>query len=192
MLQRAAQEIQADLVLIDAGSDLGSISRATLIATQQVVLPLGPSLFSLQALRSLGPVLRNWRKGWQERLDKLSVESTTTFPTNPMQILGYVVMRHGTYSSRLAINFNRWFFEIPEIYYSAVLDEPENKLIDVNEDPHNLFVFNYHDVLLPIAIEEHKPMFALKLLGSLKNAASQCHKDFRNLAQRLVLEQVLL
>jgi hypothetical protein len=189
MLQKAAQEIGAELILIDAGSNLSAISRATLIAAQHIILPLAPSLFSLHALRSLGPVLRNWRKDWQKYLDKLSADNTTTFPNDPMQILGYIVIRHGAYESRLVINYKSWFYKIPEIYYDAVMAEPENKLITVNEDPYNLFVLEYHDVLLPLAIEAHKPMFALKtadeVFGTLIYVVNKCLIDFRKIVRRI-------
>jgi chromosome partitioning protein len=70
ILQAGAQEHQADAVLIDLGPNLGAINRAALIASDFVVIPLGPDLFSLQGLENLGPALRRWREGWTERLQK--------------------------------------------------------------------------------------------------------------------------
>ena len=67
-LQKAAAKREADVVLIDLGPNLGAINRVALIASDFVVIPLGPDLFSLQGLVNLGPALRSWRDGWQKRL----------------------------------------------------------------------------------------------------------------------------
>ncbi len=63
VIQIAATEHDADVVLVDLGPTLGAINRAALIASDYVVVPLSPDLFSLQGLRNLGPTLRRWRSG---------------------------------------------------------------------------------------------------------------------------------
>ena len=69
-MQQAGEKHGADVILIDLGPNLGAINRAALIASDFVVIPLGPDLFSLQGLRNLGPALRRWREGWTERLEQ--------------------------------------------------------------------------------------------------------------------------
>jgi cellulose biosynthesis protein BcsQ len=70
VIQKGAQTHNADVIVIDLGPNLGAINRAALIASDSVLIPLGPDLFSLQGLRNLGPALRGWRKGWRERIEK--------------------------------------------------------------------------------------------------------------------------
>lgn len=70
ILQKAAMEHNADVILMDLGPNLGAINRAALIASDYVVVPLSPDLFSLQGLRNLGPTLKIWRHDWQQRLTK--------------------------------------------------------------------------------------------------------------------------
>jgi chromosome partitioning protein len=53
--QRAAAEIDAEMVLVDVGPNLGAINRAAMVASDNVVVPLAPDLYSLQGLRNLGP-----------------------------------------------------------------------------------------------------------------------------------------
>ncbi len=53
-MQQAGIERQADVILMDLGPNLGAINRAALIATDFIVVPLSPDLFSLQGLRNLG------------------------------------------------------------------------------------------------------------------------------------------
>ena len=48
VIQMAVSKIQADIVLVDIGPNLGAINRSVLIATDYVAIPLGADLFSLQ------------------------------------------------------------------------------------------------------------------------------------------------
>ena len=66
----AAEKQEADVVLIDVGPNLGAINRAAIIAANFVVFPLAPDLFSLQALRNIGPTLHDWRTDWRDRVDR--------------------------------------------------------------------------------------------------------------------------
>jgi cellulose biosynthesis protein BcsQ len=60
--RQAAEQFDADLVLIDVGPNFGAINRAALICADAVVIPVAPDLFSIQGLRNLGPTLKNWRR----------------------------------------------------------------------------------------------------------------------------------
>ena len=70
VMQMGANKVQADIILVDIGPNLGAINRSVLIATDYVVIPLGADLFSLQGLKNLGPTLRSWKNLWQKRLEK--------------------------------------------------------------------------------------------------------------------------
>ncbi len=56
-----AAQVNADVVLLDTGPNLGAINRAALLASDDLVVPLTADVFSLQGLRSLGAALRDWR-----------------------------------------------------------------------------------------------------------------------------------
>jgi cellulose biosynthesis protein BcsQ len=57
----AAESVNADVVLIDVGPSLGAINRVAMVASDHVVVPLSPDLYSIQGLQNLGPTLRSWR-----------------------------------------------------------------------------------------------------------------------------------
>lgn len=65
--RRGAQAASASIVVLDVGPNLGAISRAALISSDYVVVPLAPDHYSLQGLRDLGPTLRTWRSEWEHR-----------------------------------------------------------------------------------------------------------------------------
>ncbi|MCL6584824.1 MAG: AAA family ATPase [bacterium] len=66
---QAAKEHQAEIILMDLGPNLGAINRAALIASDYVVIPLCPDLFSLRGLKTSGPTLQRWREEWAKRLE---------------------------------------------------------------------------------------------------------------------------
>lgn len=45
VMQSAAQKVEADVLLVDVGPNLGAINRSVLISTDHVVIPLGADLF---------------------------------------------------------------------------------------------------------------------------------------------------
>lgn len=188
IIEHAAQTMQATLILIDVGPNLGAINRSALIASKWVVLPLAPDLFSLQGLKNLGPALRDWRKGWQKRLEELPSSSGISAPSGSMSPTGYVVMQHGIRDSRPVKAYQRWMNRIPEVYRQSVLDE-SGIVPSISNDPHNLAQLKHYRSLMPLAMEANKPMFFLKpadgAIGAHIEAVHNCYEDFLKLAKRI-------
>ncbi|MCL6613250.1 MAG: AAA family ATPase, partial [Firmicutes bacterium] len=120
VIQKGAEEHRAAVVLIDLGPNLGAINRAALVASDFVVIPLGPDLFSLQGLRNLGPKLREWRQGWQERIPR-NPDPTLSLPAGSMEPIGYIVTQHSVRRDRPAKSYEKWIARIPGTYRQAVL-----------------------------------------------------------------------
>lgn len=189
----AAKIVGADVVLVDVGPNLGAINRSALIASDQVVVPLAPDLFSLQGLRNLGPTLRAWRGDWKKRLDVAEREpdvSEIEVPMGSMEPLGYVVMQHGVRDSRPVKAYQRWLERIPRIYRSSVLAEnPGDDVPLVEDDPYRLALLKNYRSLMPLAMDAHKPMFFLKsadgAIGAHASAVKACYDDFLLLGKRI-------
>lgn len=184
ILSQAAEQQQAEIVLIDVGPNLGAINRAALIAADYIVIPLAPGLFSLQGLKNLGPRLRDWRMEWQERLNKRNIVADLLLPTGQMQAIGYVISQ---YSMRFNGSVGHWKEQMPQIYRQAVLNEPNiNQLLTVITDTYCLATFKNYRSLMPMAMAVHKPIFHLKpadgAVGSHVPAVSECYNDFKQLA----------
>lgn len=195
ILQRGAQSHQAAVILIDLGPNLGAINRAALIASDFVVIPLGPDLFSLQGLRNLGPALRRWRDEWQERLGRNPAKDLR-LPPGLIQPVGYVILRHSIRLDRPVKAFDRWIARIPAEYLVSVLAEPAEYAPTVETDPNCIARLKDYRSLMPLAQEARKPMFALKpadgALGAHTTAVHNAYQDFlsvaRNIAQRTGLQ----
>lgn len=175
-------------MIIDVGPNLGAINRAALIASEHVVIPLGPDLFSLQGLRNLGPSLRAWRASWQE-LATRNPDRLMELPTGQIEPLGYVVMQHGMRESRPPKAYQRWINRFPGEYGESVLDERPDGTMSASTDPYCLAMLKHYRSLMPMAMEARKPVFSLKpadgAIGAHGEAVRNAYSDFLALARRI-------
>jgi cellulose biosynthesis protein BcsQ len=181
VIEQAATQRDASLVLIDVGPNLGAVNRAALLAAEQVVFPVTPDLYSLEGLRNVGPVVRRWRQEWLESRERNSVVDSS-MPSDAMTPAGYVLIEHAARLDRPLQAYDRVMKRIPTDYREMVLDEAPASPIDVKSDPLCLAALRHFR-------EARKPMFLLKpadgALGGHARAVQECYKDFRELAQTL-------
>lgn len=190
----AASERQADVVFVDVGPNLGAINRAALVASDYVVVPLAPDLFSLQGLRNLGPALRRWRGEWKDRLAKRPATiGGLRLPMGEMDPVGYVMLQHGIRKGRPVHAYQRWMDKIPLEYRQAGLSADESAPETVETDPECLAQLKHYHSLIPLGQEASKPIFALKsadgVFGGHVRAVSDAYDDFARLT-RTILDRV--
>lgn len=190
-LRLAAGHVEADLVLLDVGPNLGAVNRAALVAADHVVVPVAPDLYSLQGLRNLGPTLRKWRREWRERR-KHNPAADLPMPGGAMKPVGYVVLQHAVRLDRPVQAYGRWMARIPDAYRVHVLDKkPASRAVPADEDKHCLATLKHFRSLMPLAQEARKPMFDLKpadgAIGGHTRAVLNCRDDFRALARTIAL-----
>ena len=184
----AADEMEAELILVDVGPNLGALNRAALIGADHVVVPLAPDLYSIRGLRNLGPTLRRWRLEWSDRLQRNPVADLDV-PGGEMDPIGYVVLPHAVRLNRPVKAYERWMDRIPDAYGELVLGEalPDSPFID--QDPNCLAILKHFRSLMPLAQEARKPMFHLRpgdgAIGGHANAVQGCYRDFRALAREI-------
>lgn len=190
VIQLGATSMNASLVLVDIGPNLGALNRSALIATDYVVAPLGADLFSLRGLRNLGPTLSNWRKEWSKRTDNWNDSNAPAFdiPRGKMKPIGYVVQQHGVRLGRPVKAYDKWIRRIPEEYSRHLIERTEGPFpSDPNSDPDCLATVKHYRSLVPMAQEARKPVFALTAadgaFGSHAEAVQDARRDFRKLAR---------
>ena len=185
----AARKQDADLVLIDVGPNLGAINRAALIAANFVVFPLAPDLFSLQALRNVGPTLRDWRAEWKDRLDRRPQAQDLELPSARIEPAGYIVMQHAVREGRPVQAYQKWIKRIPEVYRREALVNGGPDSSSTEGDSECLATLKHYRSLMAMAHEARKPMFHLKAadgaLGGHIYAVRDCYADFERLARRI-------
>ena len=195
VMQMAADKVEADMLLVDIGPNLGAINRSVLLATDYVAIPLGADLFSLQGLSNLGPTLKSWKSLWQKRLDNWRanpdsfLHSDFHLPTGRMMPIGYLCQQHGVRLDRPVRAYDKWVQRIPSVYRRAVLGEEPVESMKQEEDPYCLATIKHYRSLIPMGQEYRKPIFNLTsadgAIGSHANAVLDARKDFKKLAGRI-------
>ncbi len=198
VMQMAVDKIQADIVLVDVGPNMGAINRSVLIATDYVVIPLGADLFSLQGLRNLGPTLRSWQNLWKKRADnwRNSTEAKAypdfQLPEGKMKSIGYLCQQHSVRLARPVKAYDKWINRIPAVYRKSVLEESPAQTVEQQNDPYCLATIKHYRSLIPMAQEHRKPIFNLTsadgAIGSHANAVHGAKKDFKKLAQKIAVK----
>lgn len=189
IIHHAAEAVSADTVLVDVGPNLGAINRASLIASEHIVVPLAPGLFSLQGLKNLGPTFYVWRDSWSKMLDARPASLDIPMPSGAMRPAGYVVMQHVERKSRPVKAYQRWVAKIPEVYQRHVLRQV-NRVVGQEADRNRIgFIKNYQS-LMPLAEDARKPIFRLTpadgAIGAHAAAVSKCYVDFRLLTEEIL------
>jgi cellulose biosynthesis protein BcsQ len=188
LLMTSAEEADAELVLLDVGPNLGAINRAALVASDYVLFPLAPDLFSVQGLQNLGPRLRTWRGEWAERRVRNPARDLP-LPQGAMAPLGYVLTGHGERAGRPVKAYRRWMGRIPAVYRAYVLATQE-QAPTVDNDPYCLAQLKHYRSLMPMAQEARKPVFLLKpadgAFGGHQAAVAAARQDFTVLARAVL------
>ncbi len=186
LADRAARKVNADVMLIDVGPNLGALNRAALLAADVVILPVAPDLFSLQGLRNVGPALREWRKDWQR-----AVERTDPRPTaHDFTPRGYIVQQHLSQANRPVKGYQRWASQIPPVFHEEVLCTPKKRWPkSVEKDGHCIALLKHFASLVPIAQQSRKPIFDLKqadgIGGGQIQAVARARKEFSDLVKAI-------
>ena len=189
IIQKAIAAFEADLVLIDMGSNLGAINRAVMITTDYVVIPLASDLFSVQGLRNLGPALHSWRQQWDgERMPK-NPAADLIMPRGDMRPIGYVAVLYAKRQSRITKAYQCRLARMPLVYRTEILKEEAGPTTSIQEDVNRLGTLRHYPNLMSMAQEAHKPIFYLKpadgVMGSHYYAVQDAYQDFRALARQI-------
>jgi chromosome partitioning protein len=189
LLNDAAKKLDADFVLIDVGPNLGAINRSILIASDFVIIPVAPDLFSLQGIRNLGTTLQLWKEQWQERKNKNPKPNTILLPDGKMLPVGYITMQHTARENRPVKAFLKWANRIPSTYQQYVLHQDILET-SVEDDANCLGILRHYHSLMPMAMEARKPIFLLKpadgAIGAHYQAVLRVYQDFKKLTLKII------
>ncbi|WAS95350.1 ParA family protein [Nannocystis punicea] len=187
-----ANQVDANIVLFDVGPSLGALNRAVLLASDAVVVPLAPDLFSLRGLQNVGEVLHEWRDEWETaRVKNLQSanrrrEPQPSLPQRLMQPLGYIVQQHLAVADVPVRAYQRWLKQIPASFAEDVLHRPAPALDSVQDDLYCLGFLRHFASLVPLAQAAHKPLFELAhadgVVGSQYQTVARATKAFEQLA----------
>ncbi|EGB16471.1 cobyrinic acid ac-diamide synthase [Pseudodesulfovibrio mercurii] len=158
----AAQRVNADVVMVDLGPNLGALNRTMLIASDYFIVPISPDLFSIRGTQNLGAKLETWRKEWQQCKDAYKGK-TVPLPEGKPTFLGYVTQQHNVRNTKSGMT-NGWNI-FGQRVESAVKDNIIKRLDPIGQVHHwknnnwNIGkIPNLHS-LIPYSLEARKPVF---------------------------------
>ncbi|MDI9408313.1 MAG: AAA family ATPase [Candidatus Pacebacteria bacterium] len=188
VIQETANQNNIEIVLIDIGPNLGAINRCALIASDFVITPLTPDLYSLQGLESTGPALIRWRKDWDLKKSQSPSDLNFKLPEARMEPLGYVITRRSLRIDRPIKAYENWINQMPRLYWERLLARPPTE--DMAEmEPFRLATLKDNSFLTEMAQEAHVPMFNLRsghgAYGSFVYLVQRVDADFKALAETI-------
>lgn len=90
VVNAAAVEVKADVVLYDVGPNVGALNRAVLMDCDYFITPVAADLFSLRALSSVGRAIARWVTDWRTIRSLASVPDRARILRGDPAYLGYI------------------------------------------------------------------------------------------------------
>lgn len=113
LLQKTADDLNADYILIDMSPSLGSINQNLLMTSDFFIIPTAADLFSLMAINSLTNVLPKWYH-WAKQASGMNIlrEANYPFPNINLKFLGTIMQNFRIIGGKETNAFQRWIREI--------------------------------------------------------------------------------
>ncbi len=190
IINDAAKQQNAEVVVIDVGPNLGAINRAVTISSDYIIMPVASDLFSLQGIKNLGITLNTWKKDWQDRINRKPLSLNFEIPKGIASPAGYIVMQYTAKQSRPVKSYLKWANRIPSFYSEYVLNNNQPASQTVEGDSNCVGLLKHYHSLAPMSMDAHKPMFMLKpadgAIGMHSYAVQKCYDDFETLTKKIV------
>jgi len=90
LINKTANNIGADIVLLDLNPSLSAINQALIVSSDYFILPTSPDYFSEMAIKSIARILPSWEH-WAMQARELFKEATYPLPMVTPKFLGYTV-----------------------------------------------------------------------------------------------------
>lgn len=103
-VNRAADAVNADVVLYDVGPNVGALNRAVLLDCDHFITPVAADLFSLRALSTVGRSIAKWITDWDGVRRMASTKDRARVFRGKPSYLGYVTSAFKVNSGRNAAN----------------------------------------------------------------------------------------
>ncbi len=109
LLDKTAEKLNADYILIDMSPSLSPFNQNLLMTSHFFIVPTTPDYFSVMAINSLANVIPKWR-AWSEKARTLPIlqDSVYPFPDTTPKFMGTVVQNYRPRGGAPASGFQIW------------------------------------------------------------------------------------
>lgn len=188
-----AREVNADIVMLDLGPNLGSLNRAVLSGSDYFIVPMSPDLFSIRGTENLGNKLVLWRQNW-DQCNQSWRGNNLEIPTGKPTFLGYVMQQHNVRQNDTGMTRGWGIFggRVEQAVQENIIDKlrPNGQVHDWGDNNWNLGqIPNLHS-LVPYSLEARKPVFdcngADGLTGAHISRARDSRQHFSPIVQKIL------
>lgn len=192
-IKKMAKQIEAGIVLLDLGPNLGALNRAVLSSSHYFIVPISPDLFSIRGTRNLGDKLVGWHKEWNQCKAACTDESID-LPVGQPTFLGYVTQQHNVRSNKEGMTKGWALFgdRVHDAVQANIVDKLKNldQVYEWKDSNWNLGkIPNLHS-LIPYSLEARKPVFECSskdgLTGAHISSARESSKFFEPIVERIL------
>ncbi len=189
----AGNKINADLIMVDLGPNLGALNRVVLGASDYFIVPIAPDLFSIRGTENLGSRLVTWHREWQQCNDARNGNGIDIPSGNPI-FIGYVVQQHNQRINTVGMTQGWQIFgnRLEQAVRENIIDKllPSNQILEWEDNSFNLgLIPNLHS-LIPYSLEARKPVFDCTAADGLRGAHISRARDsviyFENIVDKIM------
>lgn len=161
-IQNASEKVNAEIILIDLGPNLGALNRAVLGGTDYIIVPISPDLFSIRGTENLGNKLEIWRKEWTQ-CNKAWSGTGLPLPKGQPKFLGYVMQQHNIRNNNegMTRGWNIFGDRVKEAVQNNIVKRllPVDQVVVRHNHDYNLGkIPNLHS-LIPYSMEARIPVY---------------------------------
>jgi len=189
----AAKKVNADVVMLDLGPNLGALNRSVLASSDYFMVPMSPDLFSIRGTQNLGTKLITWRNEWDQCKSSYSGDDIELPPAKPV-FLGYVMQQHNIRKNSEGMTKGWSIFgdRVEQAVKDNIIDKlsPLGQVHDWGDGNWNIGkIPNLHS-LIPYSLEARKPVFDCAsgdgLRGAHISSARDSEQFFRPIVDKLL------
>ena len=189
----AGNKINADLIMVDLGPNLGALNRVVLGASDYFIVPVAPDLFSIRGTENLGSKLVTWRQEW-EQCNNAWKGNGFEIPDGNPAFIGYVVQQHTQRRNSEGMTKGWQIFgnRLEDAIKNNIIDKlsPNDQVLEWEDGSFNLgLIPNLHS-LIPYSLEARKPVFDCTAKDGLRGAHISRARDtvdhFENIVNRII------
>lgn len=187
-----ATKVDADVVVMDLGPNVGALNRTAILASTGFVVPLAPDLFSLAALSSVGKSAVLWVAEWQAAIGSMrrrQLDLPFDIPAGMPSPLGYISQQFSIYRQEPTEAYRRWNVQIPQGYGDGILEPLREAGVVIPPGNARLGEVRNLSSLVPMAQQSNKAIFELsgtEARGAQHTRAADTYDLFGDIAKQIV------
>jgi cellulose biosynthesis protein BcsQ len=205
LLEKTAAKFNADYMLIDMSSSLGSINQNLLMISDFFLIPTTADFFSVMAIDSLAKVLPRWR-AWAKSASSMQVlkEADYPFPDINLRFLGTLVQNHRIIRGKETAAFQSWIEKIERMVSEKLIPalRRSNMLLPSQmyrdqgiQDNLSLTNIPNFNSLIALSQEHRTPVYALTsqqlgrtglILEIMQRSQAEFEDTFSDLADKII------